>query len=122
MLLLNPLPGSRSQVLPVRLSGPTHTCGRDPAGANASTLLLPVWNECQRSVSIIGDWPGEDLTDVDLDGFSGGPEGTDCDDNAAHTYPNAIELEDAQDNNCDGFIDEQPTTGQRQCLDGHLFQ
>ena len=33
-------------------------------------------------------------------------DGTDCDDNAASTYPGAVEECDEEDNNCDGTVDE----------------
>ena len=42
---------------------------------------------------------------VDNDG-DGSPEGEDCDDADATTYPGAAELCDGKDNSCDGAIDE----------------
>jgi len=49
------------------------------------------------------DCDGEDLTDVDGDGWSAGD---DCDDSDASIYPGTDELCDGIDNNCDGAIDE----------------
>ncbi|MCO4747933.1 MAG: putative metal-binding motif-containing protein, partial [Proteobacteria bacterium] len=52
--------------------------------------------------------------DCDGDGVDGayagnGNSGTDCDDTQAATYPNALEICDGADNDCDGSIDNPPT-------------
>jgi len=43
------------------------------------------------------------VDDVDGDGFS---VGIDCDDMSTHVHPEAIEICDGVDNNCDGVVDE----------------
>ncbi len=52
------------------------------------------------------DCDGRDLTDVDGDGFDGGPSGDDCDDNAADIHPDADEVCNNIDDNCNGTADE----------------
>lgn len=42
--------------------------------------------------------------DVDQDGYSAAAG--DCDDSNPQTHPGALEIEDGQDNNCNGLIDE----------------
>ena len=49
-----------------------------------------------------------ELTDLDEDGLS--PEEGDCDDWNPDTYPDATELDDGLDNDCDGEVDEDSLT------------
>jgi len=51
------------------------------------------------------DPAGADLTDVDGDGFDGGPGGTDCDDTRGSAYPGAQEVCNGADDDCDGNTD-----------------
>lgn len=57
------------------------------------------------------DCSGSDLSDVDGDGFNG-PSGigSDCDDAVSYTYPGAPEIDDNEDNDCDGQVDENLDT------------
>ncbi len=57
------------------------------------------------------DCDGADLTDLDGDGFSGGPGQPDCMDDNAAVHPDAEEnCEDGLDNNCDGAVDDEDET------------
>ncbi len=58
------------------------------------------------------DCDGSDLTDVDGDGYPAeAAGGDDCDDDSAEVYPQAEEIDDDLDNDCDGLVDEGlPTT------------
>ena len=47
------------------------------------------------------------LVDADGDNYGAKPQGTDCDDNDPNTYPNAPELCDGKDNNCNGTITDE---------------
>ncbi|MFM7202590.1 MAG: MopE-related protein [Myxococcota bacterium] len=48
-----------------------------------------------------------DLTDVDQDGWDGpSGEGEDCNDYEQYTHPDADEIADGKDNDCDGEVDE----------------
>jgi hypothetical protein len=54
------------------------------------------------------DCSGADLTDVDGDGYNGGPNGDDCDDTHETAYPGGNEKDncgDTLDNDCDGDVD-----------------
>ena len=70
------------------------------------------------------DCDGEDLDDIDGDGFQGGPYGNDCDDNDPLVNPGAAEdCEDEIDTDCDGKDDgfdeecqiSEETTGDSGC-------
>ena len=53
------------------------------------------------------DCDGQDLNDLDGDGYIGTPAGgQDCDDTDAAVYPGAVEGPDGVDNDCDGVVDE----------------
>ncbi|MDG1478533.1 MAG: MopE-related protein [Myxococcota bacterium] len=53
------------------------------------------------------DCDGDDLTDIDGDGYDGlDGGGTDCDDTDAATNPGAAESADGVDEDCDGTVDE----------------
>jgi len=56
------------------------------------------------------DCDGEDLVDVDNDGFVGGPEGVDCDDTSPLVHPDQDESCNGVDDDCDGIIDEGVAT------------
>jgi len=52
------------------------------------------------------DCDGVDLTDLDGDGYEGGPDGDDCDDGVASTHPGALDVfYDGVDADCDGLSD-----------------
>lgn len=52
------------------------------------------------------DCDGEDPTDLDGDGYDGGPGGNDCDDNNSSIHPGAEEnCDDGLDGDCDGLGD-----------------
>ena len=52
------------------------------------------------------DCDGSDLTDVDGDGYEGGPDGSDCEDWDDAVNPGAVEdCFDGVDNDCDGLAD-----------------
>jgi len=62
-----------------------------------------------------GDGFGDDATEVVQciapdDGYV--LDGGDCDDAASTTFPGASELCDGEDNDCDGAVDDPPTTGE----------
>lgn len=57
------------------------------------------------------DCSGDDLTDVDEDGFAGGTDGDDCDDTASAIHPGVEEIcGDEVDENCDGEAEACPVT------------
>ena len=55
------------------------------------------------------------FTDGDGDGFT--PNDGDCDDDDAMVHPEADEICDATDNNCDGLVDEEPVLGEEWYID-----
>ncbi|MFZ5477936.1 MAG: MopE-related protein [Myxococcota bacterium] len=73
------------------------------------TLLVTVTDGSQASayasISIVvnSDYPDDD---DDGDGYGVASEPADCDDGDALTYPNAAEVFDAADNDCDSTVDE----------------
>ncbi|MDP7112076.1 MAG: MopE-related protein, partial [Myxococcota bacterium] len=53
------------------------------------------------------DCDGEDLTDIDGDGYAGGAYGEDCNDNDAEVSPDADEdCSNGFDDDCDGIADD----------------
>lgn len=69
-----------------------------PAGSGYRALFLAfLAAACTTDTQIHTD------TDEDGDGYT---KGTDCNDNNPTIYPNAVEICDEVDNNCDGTIDE----------------
>lgn len=74
------------------------------------TLVITVQDSCgletSASVSVLFN-SAHPPSDDDGDGFEDGPvEHIDCDDTDPWVYPNATELFDGKDNDCDGIIDE----------------
>ena len=74
------------------------------------TLVVTVQDDCglesQASVSVLFN-SAHPPSDDDGDGFEDGPvEHVDCDDTDPLVYPNATEIFDSKDNDCDGIIDE----------------
>lgn len=55
------------------------------------------------------------FVDQDGDGFT--PNDGDCDDSSAMIHPNADEICDGIDNNCDWLIDEEPVSGEQWYVD-----
>ena len=96
------------------------------------------YEDVQKDADSQGDTANRYFIDADGDGFGTDTvwiydnipvyvdNNSDCDDNDANTYPNAEELCDNKDNNCDGQIDENVTrectnpcgTGIEKCVEG----
>ena len=55
------------------------------------------------------------FTDGDGDGFA--PNDGDCNDGDAMVHPDADEICDSVDNNCDGLLDEEPVLGEEWYVD-----
>ncbi len=74
-------------------------CDDYNAGTNPGSTEIPYDNIDQ-------DCSGEDLTDMDGDGYDGGAYGEDCDDTNAAMNPGVAEdCENSYDDDCDGFTD-----------------
>ncbi|MEE2752113.1 MAG: MopE-related protein [Myxococcota bacterium] len=71
-------------------------------GLGLSVLFLPLTG-CMGGKD--SDDTGNAVTDIDGDGFS--IDEGDCDDENAEVHPEAVELCDSVDNNCDGDVDEE---------------
>jgi uncharacterized protein (TIGR03382 family) len=77
--------------------------------SGVDTLLVTVTDgsgtSATASVSVVinADYPEDD---DDGDGFGATTDPADCDDGNSLTYPEAAEVYDLEDNNCDGIIDE----------------
>jgi hypothetical protein len=69
-----------------------------------SLLLLACWMDDSRYLS-----ERALFLDEDADGFT--PNDGDCDDSNPMLHPNADEVCDGVDNNCDGLLDEEPVSG-----------
>ena len=69
----------------------------------ASTWLLFACGEEAKTIEVNTEEPEVEQLDADGDGYFGDE---DCDDQDAQTNPNAEELCDGVDNNCDGQVDE----------------
>ena len=86
------------------------------------TLVVTVQDECgyEDTASVAVLWhAGYPETDDDHDGFADGPiDNPDCDDTDIWVYPQATEIFDGKDNDCDGEIDED-TDGMDDDGDGH---
>ncbi|NVJ86007.1 MAG: HYR domain-containing protein, partial [Algoriphagus sp.] len=100
------------------LSKTTFTSGDE--GVNAVTLTVTDIHGNQTSASafvtiILNSVDPGDI-DSDNDGFT--PNQGDCDDTDATVYPNAPELCDGKDNNCDGTVDEGVQTAYYIDVDG----
>jgi hypothetical protein len=67
-------------------------------------LLLPPGAGCSVEPNVNVDDAGLDRNDDDGDGFSEAQG--DCDDTRAHVHPDAQEIVDGIDNNCDGLVDD----------------
>jgi hypothetical protein len=81
---------------------PTHDCDCD----DGNRLIHPGASEVAYD-SIDQDCNGLDLNDIDGDGFtSTAVGGYDCNDIEDFTHPDAPEIFDGRDNDCDGPIDE----------------
>ena len=79
-------------------------CNDDNPFVSSSALEVPY-------DGIDQDCSGADLTDVDGDGFDAtAVGGMDCDDYDDDRFPGAEELDDGQDNDCDGIADEDFVT------------
>ena len=74
---------------------------------NKALRLLPLLLLGCNEAKSPGTHTGSELVDADNDGFS---SEVDCDDGSAAVHPDADELCDGIDNNCDGAIDEDAAT------------
>ncbi len=98
-------------------------CNTDPAdGCEISLLTDPANcgscdNDCGAEPCNAG-WCGSACGDADEDGFDDAAcGGTDCDDGRPEVNPDATEVCDGRDDDCDGQTDEEPEAG-ASCADG----
>ena len=68
-----------------------------------TSILLFACGDEPKTIDVNTETPEEEALDADGDGYFGDE---DCDDQDAQTNPNAEELCDGVDNNCDGQVDE----------------
>lgn len=90
---------------------PSVEAGGDDCNDNDTAIhpgITDIYND-----GIDQDCNGTDSRDLDGDGYSldDGQEGADCNDADPSVSPDAQEIQDAQDNDCDGLTDEVPYSG-----------
>jgi len=99
--------GDEDDVLAVQCLSPDPTAVRASAGVDCDPDdgdAFPGAAEIPYD-GIDQDCDGDDLVDVDGDGFEGGPGGTDCDDTRGSANPLAQEVCNGEDDDCDGTAD-----------------
>ncbi len=113
--------------------GDTQTCGSDigECQTGTQTCASGIWGTCVGNVGPVTEIPydgldqdcnGVDLKDVDQDGYEATQVGgTDCNDQDPTVKPNAVEICDYKDNNCDGNIDENVLVTFYEDLDGDNY-
>jgi formylglycine-generating enzyme required for sulfatase activity len=80
--------------------------GEDDCDPNKASVHVGAPEKCGDGIDqdcFGGDLPCEGLVDADGDQW---PASVDCDDESADTHPQAAELCDGLDNDCDGIVDE----------------
>jgi len=96
-------------VIAVQCEPPTEDAAVYDAGLRDCEPLEPTVYPGAYEVPYDGidqDCSGADLTDVDGDGFAGGPDGVDCDDQSVAVSPAQKEVCNGVDDDCDGATDE----------------